>query len=381
VGCNAVPGYPVHLSGSDLNLRTFPERPDDRGVKGLVHVMLRNPDIVLEAFRDGLPYGVNDAHGLVALRDGVHNNPKGYDVVHLVEIDTLARHFLIDAVQMLVTALQFVRKAGFRHFGFYDSLDGVDIRLLLISLFCYMGCNVPVLVWEKIHESDIFEFGLDPVDTQTAGKRRIDVEGFLGYFDLLFLGLKLEGTHVVEPIAQLDEDDANVIGHGQNHFPGVFGLTRLGAPECKSAQFCYALHDLGDPFTKQLEEVFSGCFRILYGVMEQTRRHRDRVQLQLREESGHLQGVRKIGLPGKPHLAFMDAGRINVGPFHKIQVCAGIIGTDAVQDVGDSNHEAIGSAFGFFSRPSQKQLSVGSSCRREYIGRVPPQPPREYSVW
>ena len=84
---DAVLGNPVHFPGADLHLKGEGDLPaaDDGGVQGMVHIDLGYGDIVLEAARDLVPQRVDDAQHGIAVRDGVHDDADGDQVVDLVK--------------------------------------------------------------------------------------------------------------------------------------------------------------------------------------------------------------------------------------------------------------------------------------------------------
>ena len=64
-------------------------------------------------------------------------------------------------------------------------------------------------------ESEIFKFPFDSEYSQPSGKRGIDFQD-LGSDPLdLLTFLKINGSHVVELIRQLDQDDPNILCRGQ----------------------------------------------------------------------------------------------------------------------------------------------------------------------
>ena len=47
-------------------------------------------------------------------------------------------------------------------------------------------------------------------------------------FSRCFFGdLVLHGAHIVQPVTDLDEDDPDVLGHGQQHFAQILHLLLL----------------------------------------------------------------------------------------------------------------------------------------------------------
>ena len=74
----------------------------------------------------------------------------------------------------------------------------------------------------------------------------VDVERLAGNF-LLALGRQvLEGAHVVQAVGEFDEDDADVVDHGQHHLAEVFGLRFFAGGEVDLADLGDALDDVGD---------------------------------------------------------------------------------------------------------------------------------------
>ena len=101
---DAVLGGVVHLAGADLDLQRPPLGPDHRGVQRLVHVELRHRHHVLEAAREGLPEGMDDADGAVAVLHAVDDHAHRRQVVDLVELAALAGHLRVDRVEVLGAA-------------------------------------------------------------------------------------------------------------------------------------------------------------------------------------------------------------------------------------------------------------------------------------
>ena len=80
-------------------------------------------------------------------------------------------------------------------------------------------------------ETQVLELALDARHAEPVRERRVDVEG-LGRDPLhLFRFQVFQRAHVVEPVRELDEDDAQVAGHGQQHLAEVLGLLRAVAVE------------------------------------------------------------------------------------------------------------------------------------------------------
>ena len=76
---------------------------------------------------------------------------------------------------------------------------------------------------------------------------------------LLPLGLEmLQRAHVVQAVGQLDEDDADVVHHGQHHLAQVFGLLLFARGEIDLADFGDAFDDVRDLLAEFLADVNNG---------------------------------------------------------------------------------------------------------------------------
>ena len=97
-------------------------------------------------------------------------------------------------------------------------------------------------------EGQVLQLPADGLDAQPVGQRRVDLEGLLGLLDLLLLAQIAERAHVVQPVGQLDEDDPDVLGHGDDHLADVLRLLLLDAAEGH-------LRQLGDTVDEQRDLV------------------------------------------------------------------------------------------------------------------------------
>ena len=314
VGGDPLLGDPVHLLRPDLELHQNPLRSNDRGVEGLVHVGLRHGDEVLDPARHGLVDPVQETQDPIAVELGVRDHPDPHEIVDLVEGDLLERHLPVDAVDMLVAALDAARDPIFGQGPGNGADDLVDVVRPLLSLAGHPGPEIGVGFRIEDGKGKVLQFEFDPPDSQAVGQRGIDIERFLGDV-LLFRGIEpLNGSHVVKPIGQLDQQDANVLGHREEHLPEVFGLFfSPGFLEMK-------LSDLRDP-VDHLEHFLAeggldllrseGC--VLEGIVKKGRHEAVGVDLHLRQDHRDIQGMIDVGVPRLAHLAFVGCESHEIG--------------------------------------------------------------------
>ena len=104
-------------------------------------------------------------------------------------------------------------------------------------------------------------------------------------------GVRADGAHVVEAIGELDEHDAHVLGHGDEHLADVFGLVLLGAAHVDLAELGDAVDELGD-VVAEAALLVAGDLGVLDGVVEQRGRERFRVEPEIREDAGDAADAR-----------------------------------------------------------------------------------------
>jgi len=73
----------------------------------------------------------------------------------------------------------------------------------------------------KILKRKVFKFVFDTLDTESMGKRCIDVHGLKRDGTLTAFALGGKRAHIVKPVGKLNENYAYVLGHGKEHFAKV----------------------------------------------------------------------------------------------------------------------------------------------------------------
>ncbi len=244
MGRDAELGRAVHLVGADLHLDAAVAGPDDRRVERLVHVGLGQGDVVLEAPGDGRPLRVHDAEGRVAVGHVLHEHAEGDEVLHLLEVAAGLLHLAPDGVDVLDAALDVDGEAALDEHLAQALGDVVDVAVAVLGLLAHLARQLRVGVGVQVLEAQVLQLGLEPVDAEAAGERRVDLEG-LARDALLRLELHvLEGAHVVEAVGELDEEHADVARHGHEHLAEALGLLVLLAGEVDAAE-------LGDPVDQE----------------------------------------------------------------------------------------------------------------------------------
>ena len=181
-------------------------------------------------------------------------------------------------------------------------LDVVDVLEPLGARLRDLGGELLVLARVEVLEREVLELDLDPLDTEPVRERRVDLHR-LGGDALLLLGRQvIERPHVVEAVAQLDEDDADVARHREQHLAEVLGLLLLARRVRQLAELGDAVDEERDLLAEQLAELLDGRAGVLDAVVQQARAHRRDVELELgddlrdRERMGDVRIARLAGL-------------------------------------------------------------------------------------
>ena len=269
VGGNAVLGGVVHFPGPDLDLEGNAFRADDGGVDALVHVGLGGGDIVLETAGNGLEHVVDDAQHVVAVGNGVHDHTEGAEVEDAVERQLLGIHLAVDAVDVLDAA-----EDG----GMDPFLLEPDADLLLHAVHEGFQFGHPpvqrlgdflVALRIEILQGEVLQLPLGALHAQPVRDGGVDFHGLQGLAALLLGRLIVHGTHVVEAVGDLDEDHADVLGHGQEHLAQVLHLLVFLAGVLDAGQLGDAFHDVGDGRTELPGDILVGEAGVFNHVVQQ----------------------------------------------------------------------------------------------------------------
>ncbi len=204
MGRDAFFRHPMHVLCADLDFHALAVRPDHRRVQRLIHIGLRQRDVIFEAPGHGLPLRVDHPERLVALSDGVYQNAERDEIVNLIVEKVLRLHLLIDAVEVFGSAGHF----GLDAFFFEDLADErdhlVDVFLPRGFLFRHVALELIINLRMEMLEREVLQLVLDPGDAETMGERGVDVERLLRRGELLLHRHMVESPHVVRAVGKLD---------------------------------------------------------------------------------------------------------------------------------------------------------------------------------
>ncbi len=104
----------------------------------------------------------------------------------------------------------------------------------------------------EVFEGKILELPLHALHTEPVGDGGVDLHCLERLLTLLVGGLILHRAHIVRAVGDLDEDDADVLGHGHEHLAQIFHLLLFLARVVDARELGDALDQIGDGGEKRL---------------------------------------------------------------------------------------------------------------------------------
>ena len=143
-------------------------------------------------------------------------------------------------------------------------------------------------------------------DAEPVRERRVDLHRLARLVVAALLGRqRRERPHVVQPVGELDEDDADVLGHRDEHLAQVVGLLLGERLELDLAELGDAVDEVGDLVAEALADLVERDVGVLDDVVQQRGLERGGVQVQLGEDERDLERVVDERLAALAHLALV----------------------------------------------------------------------------
>ena len=141
------------------------------------------------------------------------------------------------------------------------------------------------------------------------GDGRVDLQGLAGDAPALGRGHGAEGAHVVQPVRELDHDDADVFHHRQHHLAEVLRLGLGAALELDLGELGDAVHQLRHFGAEAGVDLFLQGGRVFDDIVQQGRLDGVMIHVQVGEDGGDRDRVRDVRFAGQAPLALMGDGR------------------------------------------------------------------------
>ena len=240
---------------------------------------------------------MDHAQGLVTVLVGFHQHPESIEVVYLPQLFALGS-ILLDLEIGAVDALGAPDYLSFevvlpqslaQHLG-----HPLHILFPFLTPSGDQAGDLLVFFGVQVAESQIVQTPFDLPNPQPVSQGRVDIQGFLSDTPPLFRGQGVQGPHVVQPVGQLDQHHADVLGHGHQHLTEAFSVNgvlvvggTLGIPGgfaelgVYPGQLGHTVDQGADLLPVPGPDFFQGNAAVFYDIMKQGRDDGVGIQVQV----------------------------------------------------------------------------------------------------
>ena len=268
---------------------------------------------------------MNDTEHAIAVLDCIDEHADRRQVVDFRQRLVIPLHLAVYAVKMLGPAIDLCFDMCLVELLPYllDAL--VDEGLAFFALLLHILDEVIIRLRLEIAQAQVLELPLDIRDAEPVGQRRIDLYRLSRDALLLVRAHVLECAHVVQTVRQLDHDDADVFGHGQEHLAIVLELHLFLRLVLDAAELRHAIDEHGDLLAEQLLHLLAGVRRILDHIMQQCRRDRRLIHMELCQYLSDMQRMDDIGFTGNALLILVRLFCDLISPLYESDIGMGLV--------------------------------------------------------
>ena len=276
-------------------------------MKRAVHIGLRGGDIVLESSGDRFEHLVYQTERGVALKLGIHDYSHRVEVVYLVKALALIEHLAVDAVNRfyssrklkvnVVLAELLVNYAS-------DVLDKSDaLTVFIVDILLYLSVSDRV----EVRDTEIFKLLLYLLHTEAVRERRVNVHSLKRRLSSLGVSLDRKSTHIVKSVAELDENNSDILGHREEHLAEILDMSLLLVLDIESYHLGKSVDEhrrFRSEFRLDLLEV--GLIRaVLHGIVKERGTDRVGIKTEVGYYLCHRYGMRDIRLSADTELSLV----------------------------------------------------------------------------
>ena len=272
---------------------------------------------------------MQDAQRAVAIGHIFADDAEGHDVGHLLETDVAFGHLTPDRIGVLLPARDFGDDAGFRERMFHVERDGIDLPAVLAADLVEAlgdrleGFGLELFEGEHLHLAHIF------VHAHPLGQRGVDIHRLArDALALLRLFNEVERAHVVQPVAQLHQQHADILAHGEQELAQILRRALV-------LGHLLDLRKLGDPIDQPRDigaeirlDIVDRRQRVLHRIVEQGGHDRFLVELQVGHQPGDFDRVAEIGIAARAGLRAVLLHGIDIGAVEQRLVGVGVVFLD-----------------------------------------------------
>ena len=177
----------------------------------------------------------------------VHDDPHCEQVINLINRLILVDHLPVNAEEMLDSSIHLCLYSRVLHVMLHLVDNRVHVFLPLTLLQIDLLHQIVIDLRLEIFQRQIIQLYLDLGDTKSLGDGSIDIHRLLRFLFLLLRLHVLQSTHIVEPVRKLDQNNPNILCHGQKHFSQILRLQfHLVSGVGQLPQFGHSVHQKGN---------------------------------------------------------------------------------------------------------------------------------------
>ena len=216
----------------------------------------------------------------------------------------------------------------------------------------------------KFAECQIVELLAHLVHAHAAGERRIDFKRLFGGAAASLRRHVLERAHIVQPVGELDQKHAHVIGDRQQQFAEIFRLLGLFGDEVEFFELGQPLDQPADVVTEQAVDFGTRGLGILNGVVQEGRRDGRVVELEVGENGRDLDRMGEIRIAGCAPLLTVRLHGVDVGAIEQRLVRVRVVPAHPFDQVVLPHHWRFSRRDRLFDRCSVAAATAGERGAR-----------------
>ena len=207
-------------------------------------------------------------------------------------------------------------------------------------------------------EGQILELLADRLHAHAPGQRGIDLHGLPRDPLALVRAQMRDCAHVVQPVSQLDQDHADILGHGQQQLAEILGLGGGLRAQLQLRQLGDPVDQIGDLGTEKPRDLLIGGRRVLDGVVQQRGDDRGIIDPQFGQDRGDFQRMPEIRVTIGALLVAMRLRAEHIGAVQQQLIGFRIVFADPVDQFVLTDHPVAP-----LSRPSAVDQRPCSAMR------------------
>ena len=221
----------MHVLRANLDFNCAILRTDHAGVQRAVVVGLGLSDVVVKFAGNRLKHAVHNPKRGIAILQLRHDHANRANVVELFNRAALTLEFVVDRINVLRATGDFAGYVRLRQCVAQRGFRRVDIGFTLDARFVQITRDAVVFRGLEQAQRKVFKLPFQTPQTQPVREWRKHVHHFARFGLRRFVAACLtrhrRRAQRDQSLGELDENDAHVVDHRQQHFAQHFRLLRL----------------------------------------------------------------------------------------------------------------------------------------------------------